>query len=105
MAILQCLQRGLRRPHHHYCEGNSDQRPKHRMHPQWWRETKLDPEGKRHHHCAEHQDDTDSRAIAGVMRAQIEIADLAAVANVQQSTKQPALPAAWATTGQRNVQK
>ena len=75
------------------------------MHPQWWRETKLDPEGKRHHHCAEHQDDTDSRAIAGVMRAQIEIADLAAFANVQQSTKQPALPAAWATTGQRNVQK
>ena len=66
---------------------------------------KLDPERKRHHDRAEHQNDTDSRAITGVMRAQIEIADLAAVANVQQPPEQPALPAAWATTGQRNEQK
>ena len=75
------------------------------MHPQRWRETKLDPERKRHHDRAQHQDDTDSRAITGVVRAQIETADLAEVANVQQPPEQPALPAAWATTGQRNVQE
>ena len=103
MAILQCHQRRLRWPHHQHREGHCDHRPQHRMHPQRWRETKLDPERKRHYDRAEHQDDTNSRAVTGIMRAQIEIADLAAVANVQQTSEQPALPAAWATAGQHDM--
>ena len=87
MAILQCHQDGLRRPHHQHRQGHSDHGPQHRMHPQRWRETKLGPEGKRHDDRAEHQDDTDGRAVTGVMRAQIEMADIAAVANIQQSSE------------------
>ena len=103
MAILQCHQRRFGRPHHQYRERHGHHGPQYRMQPQRWREAKLDPEGERYHDRAEHQNDTDSRAVTGVMRAQIEIADLAAVANVQQTSEQPALPAAWATAGQHDM--
>ena len=75
------------------------------MHPEWWRETELDPERERHHDRAEHQDDTDDCAITDVMRTEVEIADGAAIADVQQASEQFTLPAARTTTGQRDVQQ
>ncbi len=75
------------------------------MHPERRREAELHPEGQPDHDGAQQQDHADSGAVAGIVRAQVEAADLARVAHFQQIAEQPPLPAARAAAGQRRMQE
>ena len=61
------------------------------MQPERRREAELHPERQPHHDGAQHQDHADRGAVTGIMRAQVEAADLAGVAHLQQITEQPSL--------------
>ena len=57
------------------------------------------------HDRAKHQDHADRGAVAGIVRAQVEAADVAAVAHLEQVTEQLASTATRAAAGQCDVQR
>ena len=105
MAELLRDKRCLRWPHQQHCERYGQCRPEDGVHPERRLKAELDPEGESHHNRAQHQDNAHRCAIAGIVFAQIEAADITALAHLQQASKQPALPATRAATGQRDVQQ
>ncbi len=64
----------------------------------------LHPERHPDDECAEYQDHAHRCAVTGVALAQVEAADLTALAYFQQVPEQPAAAAAWAAAGQRRLQ-
>ena len=105
MAVLQRDQRRLRRPHHQRSPAASSPPATASHAPTAAARSGTRPRTPGHDDRAQHQDDADRGAITGVVRAQVEAADLAARAHLQQVAEQPALPAARTAAGQRDVQQ
>ena len=75
------------------------------MQPERRGKAELHPEGQPHHDGTQHKDHADRGAVTGVMRAQVEAANLAVITHVQQIAEQPSLATARTAAGQRHMQQ